>query len=399
MRKLRVLTFTSVYPNAAQPGHGVYTERRLRNLLATGDIESRVVAPVPWVPAAMRGSRRYGPYYHVPVADRREGIDILYPRYPTVPKIGMTPAPFLMASALAGPLRKIARGAFDFDILDAFYFYPDGVAAAILGRLFDKPVVITAFGSDINLIPDHYWPRRMIRWAAGRAAGVTAVCEALKHRLVELGVPAQKIHVILHGVDLRLFVPPQDRARVQARLGMSRPTLLSVGSLIERKGHHIAIEAMADLPDFDLLIAGEGEMERTLRDQVAALGLGDRIRFLGHVNERDLPAYYGAADALVLPSSREGIANVLLESMACGTPVIATRVWGAPEVITVPEAGVMMPERTARALVDAVRALFADYPDRAATRRFVERFSWDDTAAQHLAVLQGVMARNGGCGL
>ncbi len=136
-------------------------------------------------------------------------------------------------------------------------------------------------------------------------------------------------------------------------------------------------------------------METALRKQAAKLGLADRVRFLGCVNQRDLAEYYGAAEALVLPSSREGIANVLLESMACGTPVVVTQVWGAPEVITAPEAGTMMSERTAPELVRAVRALFQDYPDRTATRRFAERYRWSDTAAQHLAILEEIKAKEG----
>lgn len=329
-----------------------------------------------------------------PASDRRHGIDILYPRYPVVPKVGMTLGPFLMAAALVGPLRRLARQGFDFDVLDAFYFYPDGVAAAILGRLLDKPVVITAFGSDINLIPNSLAPRRLIRWAARRAEGATAVCQVLKDALVELGAPAQKIRVVLHGVDLGLFAPPPDREALRARLGLTRPTLLSVGSLIERKGHHIVIEAMSGLPDVDLLIAGSGAMEAALRQQVDRLGLAGRVRFLGQVAQEDLSAYFGATDALVLASSREEIANVLLESMACGTPVIATRVWGTPEVVTAPEAGIMMAERTPAALIAAQSALFNAYPERAATRRFVERFSWSDTAAQHFAVLEEALARH-----
>lgn len=388
MDRLRVLTFTSLYPNAAQPRHGIFAEHRLRHLLGTGCVETRVVAPVPWLPGALSRYVRDGVCRRIPVADRRGGLDILYPRYPSVPKVGMTLAPFLMAAAMLKPLRAMIRQGFDFDVLDAFYFYPDGVAAAILGRVLDKPVVITAYGTDVNVIPRYALPRRLIRWAARRAFGITPVCQALKDALVELGVSERKIRVILHGVDLDLFAPAQDRAALRARLGLSRPTLLSVGNLIELKGHHIAIDAMTDLADMDLLIAGHGPMEADLRAQVTKLGLGERVRFLGLVSQPDLPAYYAAADALVLASSREGIPNVLMESMACGTPVIATPAGGIPEVVTAPEAGLLVPERSPQALVQAVRALFRDRPDRAATRRFAERFSWGDTAAQHLAVLR-----------
>ena len=388
--RLKVLTFTSLYPNSVRQEHGVFSEHRLRNLLATGRVETRVVTPVPWVPVLIRGSSRYGNMTRIPYHDQRFGIDISYPRYPVIPKIGMTAAPLLMAAAMVKPLRAAIRAGFDFDIIDAFYFYPDGVAAAILGRLLNKPVVITAYGTDLNLIPRHFAPRRMLLWASRQAAAMTAVCQALKDSMVEIGMEPDRVHVILHGVDTELFVPPKDRTALRKRLGLTRQTLVSVGGLNARKGHHIAIEAMRNLPEMDLLIAGVGELEEQLKAQVAKGGLGHRVRFLGFLRQDQLTEYYGAADALVLCSSREGIANVLLESMACGTPVVATPIWGTPEAVTVPEAGVLMTDRSAPALVEAARALFRAYPDRAATRRFAQRFSWRDTASQHLAVLEQV---------
>ena len=117
-----------------------------------------------------------------------------------------------------------------------------------------------------------------------------------------------------------------------------------------------------------------------------------RVRFLGAVPHAELAALYGAADALVLASSREGWANVLLEAMACGTPVVATDIWGTPEVVADPAAGRLVPERTPAALAAAVAALLADPPARAATRRYAERFSWDATVEGQLALFAEVVA-------
>jgi len=122
-----------------------------------------------------------------------------------------------------------------------------------------------------------------------------------------------------------------------------------------------------------------------------------RVQFLGAVPQAQLRGHYGNADALVLASSREGWANVLLESMACGTPVVASRVYGTPEVVAAPEAGVLMDERTPQGVADAVNRLRAAYPDRGATRRYAERFSWDDTTAGQLRLFGDVLARRAGC--
>jgi glycosyltransferase involved in cell wall biosynthesis len=283
------------------------------------------------------------------------------------------------------------RQGFDFDVIDGHYLYPEGVAAALLGLWFGRPVVLSVLGDDAITLPGFRLPRRMILWAVERAAGVTAVCQALKDRLVEVGAPAEKIRVVIHGVDLEMF-RPVDRAAVRRRLGLSGRVLLAVGHVTKRKGQHLAVQALPHLPGTTLLIAGDGWMEESLRTMARDLSVADRVRFLGHVEQENLRDYYGAADALVLASSREGIANVLIESMACGTPVIATPVWGTPEAVTVPAAGVLMRDRSVEALVEAARRLFADYPDRAATRRHAETFTWERTSRDHLEVLRAAAA-------
>ena len=391
--RVRILCFSSLYPSTALPRHGIFIENRMRALAESERVDLRVLSPTPWFPLTGTMFGKYGALARVPARDERFGLDITYPRYPTLPKIGMDMAPYLMARAMRRPIEQIIRDGFDFDILDCYYFYPDGVAAAWLGETLGKPVIISALGNDLSLIPNHAGPRRRIQWAAAQASGMTTVCQALKDALVDLGVAADRVDVVLHGVDLDLFQPPVDREAVRAEVGFTRKTLLSVGHLIERKGHHIAIDAMSQLPDIDLVIIGDGEEDDNLRRQVKRLGLDAQVRFLGHVDQRNLPVYYGAADALVLASSREGIANVMIESLACGTPVLATKVWGAPEVIVVPEAGVLIEEREPDSLVAAARRLFSAYPDRTATRRFATRFSWQQTTIDHLQVVDRILAQ------
>jgi glycosyltransferase involved in cell wall biosynthesis len=158
-----------------------------------------------------------------------------------------------------------------------------------------------------------------------------------------------------------------------------RATLLSVGHLIERKGHDLVIKALARLPDTHLAIAGDGPLRRPLERLAASLGLQDRVRFLGVVEHRALADLYSSVDLLVLASSREGWPNVLLEALACGTPVVATRNWGTPEIVSAPEAGCLVDERTPEALAHAIETMLASMPERARTRAFAEAFSWDAT--------------------
>ncbi len=377
---MRILTYSTLYPNAAQPTHGIFVETRLAHLCARHPVEARVVAPVPWFPFT---SRRFGHYAACARAPRREeraGLAVTHPRYPVIPKVGMSVAPELLAWWSAGEVARIRRQGFDFDLIDAHYFYPDGVAAAMIARRLGKPLVITARGTDINLIPRYPRPRRLIRWAAGQADAIVTVCDALGDAIRELGIEHPEIHTLRNGVDLELFRPATDRAAVRRALGFTRTTLVSVGHLIERKGHHVVIEALAGLDGVDLVILGDGEERTRLECQVAALGLGERVRMEGAVPQHQLRDYYGAADALVLASSREGWANVLLEAMACGTPVVATPVWGTPEVVAAPAAGVLARERSAAAIREACRALLAAPPRREDTRRYAEGFDWAPTS-------------------
>ena len=392
---LRLLTFSTLFPNAEQPNHGIFVENRLRHLLASGEAQSEVVAPVPFFPSGSAVFGEWGRLAHVPRHEVRHGIEVHHPRYPVIPRVGMSLAPTLLYRATGRFLDRLLAWGARIDAIDAHYLYPDGVAAVWLGRRLGVPVVITARGTDVNLIPRYRVPRRLIRGAMAGAAGLIAVSAALKAAMVGLGAPAEKVTVLRNGVETAVFRPPADRAAARAALGLTRPTLISVGHLIERKGHHLVIEALRDLPEWELIVAGDGPERARLAGLTRTLGLGERVRLLGARPHAELPALYGAADVLVLASSREGWANVLLESMACGTPVVATNIWGNPEVVQEPAAGVIV-ERGAGAIAEGVRRVAAGTPDRAATRAYAERFSWDETTAGQLTLFRRVV--EGGCG-
>ena len=387
---MKLLTFSTLFPNQQQPNHGIFVETRLRKLVASGEVTSRVVAPVPWFPSTDPRFGKYALYAAVPAHEQRNGLEVIHPRYLTLPKIGMTVAPMLLAQGAKGAIGSLIDSGYDFDAIDAHYFYPDGVAAALLGRYFNKPVVITARGSDVNVFPAYRTARRMIQWSAGRAAGIITVSQSLKDRLIGLGVVPATITPLRNGVDLERF-NPLDRDEVRARLGLSGYTLISVGHLIELKGHHLIIQALAKLPDVVLLIAGNGPDRAKLEALAQRLGVAERVRFLGALPQPELQQYFNAADLMVLASSREGWANVLLESMACGTPVVASAVGGSPEVVAAPEAGLLMSHYSSDGVVEAVQRLRDRNPDRAAVRRYAEGFGWDFTTRGQIDLFQKII--------
>jgi glycosyltransferase involved in cell wall biosynthesis len=394
VKPLKVLTFSTLFPSSVRPSHGIFVETRLRELMKSGRVESRVIAPVPWFPSADPRWGDYAKFAATPAREQRNGIDVLHPRYLLLPKVGMTSAPLTLALGARAAVQKLLDEGFDFDLIDAHYYYPDGVAAALLAQWFGKPLTITARGTDLNLIPQYPLPRRMIEWAARRAAGSIGVCAALMDVLRGWGHDPAKLHTLRNGVDLERFRPlPQGQVRAELGVG-GEPLLLSVGHLIERKGHHVAIEALAELakarPDARLVIIGEGEERAALTALAARLGVANKVRLTGSLPNTELLKWYSAADVLLLCSSREGWANVLLESMACGTPVVATDIWGTPEVVAAPEAGRLVAERTGAAFAAGVEALLTGGVDRAATRRYAEGFSWQATTDGQLDLFSAI---------
>ena len=336
--RLRLLTIASLYPNARMPSYGIFVENRLRRIAATGALTSHVIAPVPWFISNHPFFGSYARWSEVPRAERRHGFAVAHPRYGMLPKIGFWLQPWLMYLAVRRYVSGLYAMGGVFDLVDAQYYYPDGVVAYWLARDLGLPFVVTARGTDVNSIPRSPIPRELIRRTAGAAAASIAVCGALRNALVDLGSPTASTVVLTNGVDLELFCP-KDKVAARAKLGLSGHVLLSVGHLIERKGHHLTIEALSSLPDCTLCLVGDGPDRKALETLANRSGVGERVRFLGEVPQTSLPEYYRAADMFVLASSREGCANVLLEAMACGTPVVATPVWGTPEIVADPAAG------------------------------------------------------------
>ena len=293
-------------------------------------------------------------------------------------------------------LKKI-RGKFFFDIIDAHYIYPDGFAGVMLGRKFNVPVVVSARGSDINDFPRFKAIKPLIQRTLFMADHVISVCNALKDAMIRLGCKSEKIRVVPNGIDAgRFFMLPKELAREKLGLGSDKKIILSVGGLILRKGHHLTIGAMQgivrDMPDSHLYIAGKGMEEANLKKLIQEKGLNDHVTLLGHIPNEELIKWYSAADVFCLASSREGWANVLMESMACGTPVVATNVWGAPEIITNDEVGILVDRD-----IDSISRGIANALNRQWNHELilahVSRRTWDVVAREVKDVFEKTLKR------
>lgn len=379
---MKLLTITTLYPNANDPKHGIFIHTRLKHLLADyPEFSAKVIAPVPWFPFSHSVFGQYAKYANVPKQEVIDGIEVYHPRYLVLPKIGMYLTPFFLKRAIKRQFDTL-RLRYEPDLIDGHYYFPDGVAIADVAKQAGLPFTCTARGTDINLVPQYERAKAMILQVCDEAAHNLTVCQALKDEMVALGVDEQRVGVYRNGVDLALFsasTEEQQQAAKKAR-GIHHSLILSVGWLIERKGHHLIIDALVSIPDATLVIAGDGPDKMSLLARAAKLGVADRVKLIGSVAQSELNQWFQAADVSVLASSREGWANVLLESMASGTAVVATKVWGTPEVVASREAGVLV-ERNAQAIAEGVNTLLANKPSRASTRAYAERFSWQETTA------------------
>ena len=392
---MEILTFTTLYPSQIRPQHGIFVETRLRKLTESGAVGARVVAPCPWFPFASPRFGHYSLFARQPREEIRYGLHVDYPRYPQLPKIGMSAAPLALFASVLPVLRRQRRGGRDFDLIDAHYFYPDGVAAVLLGRALGRPVVVTARGSDLNLIAEYAIPQGWIRWSARHADGLVAVSRGLKQRLANLGIAEERVHVLRNGVDPALF-RPTDRDAARQALGLTRPTLLAVGNLVRLKSHRMMVEALVGLPAVDLVIVGEGPERAAIEALARQRQVADRVRLLGHVPQDRLPDIYSAADLLLLVSTHEGWPNVLLESMACGTPVIASDVDAIADIVAVPEAGRILTGPTPERLAATAREFLGALPARAATRAYAEGFDWQSTTEGQITLFHEIcMHRRG----
>jgi glycosyltransferase involved in cell wall biosynthesis len=386
------LIYTTLFPNSVQPLHGNFILERMRHLLPF--VNMTAVAPVPYFPR-VNLSQRWFNFAATPYSERFAGFEVDHPRYLVVPRIGMTTHGFSMfAGSLPQVWRRLRET--DYDLIDAHYIYPDGLAAVMLGATLKKPVVVSARGTDINLFPRFKSIRPLVQQVLKRADAVIAVSQPLKDIMIDLGCPPEKITVIRNGVDpVKFRKQPQATARQKLGLPADRPIVLSVGRLNENKGFHILIQAVSLLkrlrPDLMLVIVGEGTYRTCLEVQVRRLGLQDRVALVGSHASEELATWYSAADLFCLASEREGCPNVLLEAIVCGCPVIATRAGGTSEIVESPSLGTLV-ERSPEAFGSAIDQALQQPRNRTAIAAHGQSYRWDKAAGSILNIYSHVVA-------
>ncbi len=399
----RVVVFSSLFPHPGQPNAGVFIRERMFRV--GKQLPLVVVAPVPWFP--FQGLlRRWKPHFRPPAPrhERQDGFDVYHPRFFCIPGLFKWMDGLFMAMGSFATLQRLHRE-FGFNLIDAHFGYPDGRAATLLSRwLVGRiPVTITLRGTEVPHARS--WSRRpFLKQALKDATRLFAVSSSLKQQAMALGVPADKVRVVGNGVDTDKFFPA-DRAAARQRLGLPEraKVLITVGGLVERKGFHRVLEVMPGLlgqqPDLHYLIVGgpcaEGDWSERLRQQAQDLGLDERVHFLGAMPSEELRGPLSAADVFVLATRNEGWANVLLEAMACGLPVVATDVGGNVEVVSKPELGRIVPFGEPQALRDALAEALGKNWDREAIIAHARANSWEQRVAVLIEEFTRLVNENG----
>lgn len=381
MSRPKLLVFSSLFPSDKRPNAGVFIRERLFRVAK--QIPVIVVSPVPWFP--FQGVIRYWRPHFRPQPDKYEeqdSVQVYFPRFLSIPGLFKSWDGFFMALGSLSTLIKLRK---QFNIIDAHFAYPDGYAATLLGKWLQIPVTITLRGTEVPLSK---MPGRKTRLliALKNATRVFSVSDSLKQHVVSLGAERDKIRVIGNGVDVVKFYPlAKSAARSELNIPEYAKVLVSVGGLVDRKGFHRVIEVLpalvAKYPELIYLVVGgdspEGNIRERLEHQVKTLKLEGNVRFLGAYPSEQLKVPLSAADLFVLATANEGWANVFLEAMACGLPIITTEVGGNKEVVNGPRLGTVVPLGDSDALIAALLQGLAGGWDRSLIIQYARENSWD----------------------
>lgn len=401
--RARVLVYSSLFPSAAAPTAGVFIRERMFRVGARVPVV--IVAPQAWSPFDAL-IRLFRPGFR-PMAERFEemsGFEVHRPRFLSIPGILKRWDGWLMAVCTSGTVRRVARR-LRATVIDAHFGYPDGYAAQWIGRRLGLPVVISLRGSKDQRLLGTSREAGLKRALTG-AAQLIAVSESLVQEVGEpLGLPAQRFERVGNGVDLGRF-SPVDRKAARERLGLpvDAKIVIGVGNLIPLKGFQRVIPLIARLrqrfPGILYLIVGggasQGDSSEALRKLAAEHGVDDAVRLCGRQPPDELRWYYSAADVFALATEYEGWANVFLEAMACGLPVVTTRVGGNPEVVKEAHLGTLVDywdgDEFLKALGDALERRW----DHEAIMRYAQENTWDRRVDQLVEIFDRLSVANDG---
>ncbi|HEY3324818.1 MAG TPA: glycosyltransferase [Planctomycetota bacterium] len=385
-RRLRVLVITSLFPNPVQPAWGIFNAQACQRLARLDDV--RVISPIKWFPGLALLSETEQRLAQVPTAGEYDGIPVSHPRFFRTPGFGLRWHGWFYRRSLQRHVTKMVQE-FQPDILLAPWAYPDGLAATIWGRQWGLPVVVKCLGSDIHRNWSIPYLKSKVLEALSGSQRIVTVSDSLLHLIAQAGIPLQRIDCVYNGLDRALF-HPADKADARRKLGLPAGSrvILCVAALLPIKSHGDLLQAFSLLQEIDkrdlrLVLVGTGPLLPNLRQQALRLGISARVLFAGGCRHEEIPTWMAASDVVALSSANEGLPNVLVEALACGRPVVATRVGGIPELLTGREFGTLAPAHDPQAFAAALEEVLSAHYDAATLSACPHVVSWEDNA-QHM---------------
>lgn len=375
---MKVLFISNLYPNSKEPNKAAFNRQKVEALSKYCQIV--VVAPIFWFPLkSLRAIQR---------EEEISGIKIFHPRVFYIPKFFR----FLYGWFYYLSIKPFIDGLikeYSFDAIFASWLYPDAWAAVKLAKIYNKPVISEALGTDINVYTKYFLRRILIRQTLKGSDYIIAPSQALREKIVKLGITQDKVKLVYVGVNHQLFFP-QDKDYSRDKLGLIREgkIVLFIGNLVKIKGIDYLVKALAlaNNENWQLLIIGQGPLDKVIRKIIKQYGLDKRVSLLGQVSHNQIPLWLNAADLLCLPSLNEGLPNVILEAMAVGKPVIASNVGGVKEIID-DNSGVLVPPGDSHRLALEIEKVIYKFWDSEYIRSRVIKFSWENNARELLTIL------------
>jgi glycosyltransferase involved in cell wall biosynthesis len=386
---MKVLIITKIFPNRVEPLSAPFNRQQFSALSRLCSVE--ILGTIPWFPGAavFRRWSAAGRLSSVPLEEHVDGMRVRHPRFAFLPKLGHAFAGQLYAASLATTILPY-RGRVD--VVLGAWAYPDGFASVAIADMLGVPAVIKLHGSDINVVGRMAGPRRRLAWALPRAARIVAVSQPLAERAVELGAARERVDVVPNGIAKAVF-RPRERSEARRALGLpdDRQIVLYVGHLSREKGAHDLLAAFASLarnPRALLVLVGDGAGAAACRALAEKLQVP--ARFVGAQPHETIPVWLAACDVLALPSWDEGMPNVVVEALACGRPVVATRVGGIPDVVR-GELGTLVAPRDVPALAAALTRTLSQEHDARAISAALDRPDWATSASLlHASLLRAL---------
>ena len=388
---MKVLSVSHMFPNQLWPNNGVFVKERLKALSKVVDIN--LVAPLPSFPF-ISSTRKYKGIEIIPEEECFDSLHVFHPKYRLIPKY---------LKFLDGYLYYFTTNSFfsfliqneNFDLLDFHWVYPDAFAGLKWARKFKKKIIITIRGNESICYFEKSLRKKMLINTLQSVDHIIAVSNDMKQKVAgEYGVEHSKITVIPNGIEPQDFYMIDKKiARKSCGLEDNKKYILSLSRLSHEKGLEYLFKAFysLDAKNTELVVVGDGPLKAKLLRMASDLKIANRVKIIGAVPHNEAYLWYNAADVYCLPSLWEGCPNVIIESLACGTPVVSTEVGGIPDLVPCNDYGFLVPPGDPASLANALNNVLKKNWDRDSIARYASKNTWSHVADSVIEVFKSVL--------